>query len=381
MKTPLNVEHMKLNAKMIDFFGWDLPVQYTSTIEEHQACRKKAALFDVSHMGEIWLEGRDALFFADYLVTNDLKGAPQNKAVYALLCTNEGGVIDDLIVYPFSSDRVCLVVNASRIQEDLGWILSKKDKTFYVSVTNASSQYAQIAIQGPEAHTILEKVLGENLPKLGRFEFAEYKDMFLKKGLELFAQPSFISRTGYTGEDGYEIYLSTSSAALLWQELLRVGTPLGLKPAGLAARDTLRLEKKYPLYGQELSLTTNPLEAGLGWAVKFNKPGFFVGKDALLQIQEKRKSSPETKSSVGLLLSPGGIARPHQLLYADENAKEPIGELTSGSHSPSLGKSIGVGFLPSSLAKEGTKVYVEIRDKKIPAEVVKTPFVKSQEQS
>ncbi len=362
-RTALYDEHVKLNGRIIDFGGWELPVQYTGVIDEHLACRNAAGLFDVSHMGEFWVEGNDAEEFLNFCVSNNLKSAKPYQAQYSALCNDRGGIVDDLIVYKFSTTKFLVVVNASNTDKDFSWMKKiHSEKKFSCLFENRSAQYSQIAIQGPKAIAILQKLTDGKLSEIKTFMFAEGK---LKNGVSV-----ILGRTGYTGEDGFEIYMAWNDGPTVWKSLLEVGVSDGLKPCGLGARDTLRLEVKYPLYGQELTDETSPLEAGIGWAVKLDK-GEFMGRPYI----EKAKAAGLKKKLVGIELKEAGIPRTGYKLFTADGGRE-IGWVTSGTQSPCSKKSIGIVYLETSQSEVGNKVTVDIRGRKISAEVVPTPFYK-----
>ena len=367
-RTALFEEHQRLNGRLIDFGGWELPVQYTGVMDEHLACRQAAGLFDVSHMGEVHVEGRDSEAFLNYLVSNNVAKVAVGQAQYSVMCHPTGGIVDDLIVYRRAADRFLVVVNASNTDKDFAWMekvlaeFRAKTPGAQLSVTNESSKYTQIAIQGRIAQEILQPLTNVSLAPIKYYWFAE--------GTVLGSIPAIIARTGYTGEDGFEIYVPWSEGAKVWRALLEAGSPKGLKPCGLGARDTLRLEMKYPLYGNELNDTTTPLDAGLGWVTKLDK-GDFVGRAPLV----KQKEAGLKKALVGLTLIGRGIPRGGYKVFSEDGSQE-LGELTSGTQSPSLKTTIAIGYLPTEQAKIGTRVAVDIRGTKIPAEVIATPFYK-----
>ncbi len=360
-KTPLNAAHRALGGKMVDFGGWDMPVQYTAgVIGEHMATRTKAGLFDVSHMGEIWVEGEDAIPFVNRLTTNDVTNLVDGQAHYSALTNQRGGVVDDLLVYRFNQDKLLLVVNAGTTDKDWEWITShKKSENF--TLTNASSDYCQIAIQGPEAVGILKTLTNTNLDEIEYYHFTTGR----VDGVE-----SIISRTGYTGEDGFEIYADAESAEQLWNKLLDAGKAVGILPCGLAARNTLRLESAMSLYGHELSDDITPFEANLGWITKLKK-GDFVGSDALLEKKEKGL----VRRIAGFEMTEPGIARDGYDVYI---ADKRVGYVTSGSPAPFLKKNIGLAFLPVEFANEGQEIKIDVRGKHLSAKVVPTPFYKRQ---
>lgn len=358
-KTPLFELYQKAGAKTIDFGGWALPVQFSSIKEEHHAVRTKAGLFDVSHMGEIEVKGVGAEPFLQYLVTNDVKKLRAGEAQYTAMCYENGGTVDDLIIYKRDQDDYLLVVNASNTDKDFEWITSHAHDN--VTVENISNQIAQLAIQGPKAESILQKVTEFDLSSIGFFKF---NNDVLLDGIK-----ALVSRTGYTGEDGFEIYCPWDKAPTLWNKLLEVGEQEGLVPCGLGARDTLRFEAKLPLYGQELSKTISPIEAGIGFAVKVDKEEDFIGKAVLI---EQKKNKPSRKL-VGIEMIDKGIPRSHYEVYVNNTQ---IGEVTTGTQSPTLNKNLGLALLEKEYATLGTEVEVDIRGKRRKAVVIKSPFYK-----
>lgn len=359
-KTPLNRIHRELGGKMVDFGGWDMPVQYTAgVIEEHIRTRTAAGLFDVSHMGEIWVEGSDAIAFVNRLTTNDVTKLVDGQAQYSALTNEQGGVVDDLLVYRFGPEKLLLVVNAATTDKDWEWITSHKNNDDVV-LTNASADYCQIAIQGPRAASILQQLTDANLDEIKYYWFTTGQ----VDGIE-----SIISRTGYTGEDGFEVYASPGYAEQLWNKMLeagRYGKPDGILPAGLAARNTLRLESAMSLYGHELSDEIKPFEAGLGWITKLQK-GDFIGRDALAELKER---GPERKL-VGFEMIDRGIARDGFDVYVND---EKVGYVTSAGPAPFLKKNIGLAFLPTEFANIGQEIKIDVRGKLLTAAVIETPF-------
>jgi aminomethyltransferase len=364
-KTPLNQTHIDAGARMVDFGGWHMPVQYSGLSQEHQAVRTKAGLFDVSHMGEVLVEGVQAEEFLNYLVTNNVSKLVDGQAQYTVMCYENGGVVDDLLIYRSNREKYALCINAGNIDKDWAWIEKQSKKFPGVSVLNVSDEFSQIAIQGPLAEKILAKVTSYDLPSIKYYHFAE---------TQLFGARVILSRTGYTGEDGFEIYAPAELGTKLWNALMEAGTPLGLIPAGLGARDTLRTEMKFPLYGHEIDAETNPLEAGLGWVVKLDKPSDFLGKEAL----QKLKAAGLSRSLVGIKTMERGIPRQGYDVF-NENGSEKLGKITSGTLSPSLGYPIAIAFVKQGFQKPGTKLSVQIRDRFFPAEVIPTPFYKRPE--
>ncbi|MBC7901186.1 MAG: glycine cleavage system aminomethyltransferase GcvT [Saprospiraceae bacterium] len=361
-KTPLNEVHRELGGKMVDFGGWDMPVQYPAGVmEEHLRTRTAAGLFDVSHMGEIWVEGSDAIVFVNRLTTNDVTQLVDGQAHYSAFTNEKGGVVDDLLVYRFDQNKLLLVVNAGTTEKDWYWITShKKDED--IALTNASADYCQIAVQGPNAVGILQQLTETKLDEIKYYWFTTGR----VDGVE-----AIISRTGYTGEDGFEVYAAAEFAEHIWNMLLKTGNygdSDGILPAGLAARNTLRLESGMSLYGHELSDDITPLEAGLGWITKLQK-GDFIGRDLLAAKKEKGLD----RKLVGFEMIDRGIARDDFDVYIDD---QKVGYVTSGSPAPFLKKNIGLAFLPSEFANIGQEIKIDVRGKHLAAKVVPTPFYK-----
>lgn len=359
-KTPLNAAHRALGGKMVDFGGWDMPVQYpTGVIEEHMATRTRAGLFDVSHMGEIWVEGPDAIAFVNSITSNDVTKLVDGQAHYSTLPNADGGVVDDLLVYRFGPERILLVVNAGTTEKDWDWISSHKGE-FNVALTNASADYCQIAIQGPRATEILQRLTETDLSAIKYYWFTTGQ----VDGID-----SIISRTGYTGEDGFEVYAAADKAEQLWNKMLETGKEEGLTPCGLAARNTLRLEAGMSLYGHEISDAISPLEANLGWITKLNKVGDFVGREKIAGLKEAGLE----RKLVGFEMTEPGIARDGFDVYVNG---EKAGNVTSGSPAPFLKKNIGMAFVPTEFANVGQEIKIDVRGKQLSAVVVPTPFYK-----
>ncbi len=353
--TPIKDEHVRLGAKMVDFAGWYMPVEYKGLRHEHQVVREKVGLFDVSHMGEIRVSGPNALATLEWLTTNEVARLKAGQAQYTLFPNEKGGVVDDLIIYCIQPGREYLLcVNASNTDKDYAWCVKNNRGA---EIKNESSQWGQIAIQGPKAMELTRRVLQIEPP---HFEFREAKFK---------SEPVLVARTGYTGEDGVEVFVPTGAAVQLWRELLDVGADLGVEPIGLGARDTLRTEMKYPLYGHELSDETNPYAAGLGWVIKPEKKDF-IGRAAMLEGKEKGLK----RKLIGFKMRERGIPRQGYRLMSVDGAE--AGIVTSGTLSPTLNENIGIGYLDSSLAAVGTAINVDIRGRLVRAEVVSTPFVK-----
>jgi aminomethyltransferase len=359
-RTPLFEVYKDYGAKTIDFGGWDLPVQFSSIKEEHEAVRTRAGLFDVSHMGEIEVKGTDSLNYLQKMMTNDISKLQTGGAQYTAMCYETGGTVDDLLVYKINDNDFLLVVNASNIDKDYKWL---KDHEFgNVTVKNLSENTAQLALQGPLAETVLQKLAGEvDLKSIGFFKF--------QKDLNLNGKLALVSRTGYTGEDGFEIYCDVLDAISLWNDILKAGEENGVLPCGLGCRDTLRFEANLALYGQELSPEISPLEAGIGFAVKLKKEADFIGKEAL--ISQKENGLP--RKIVGIEMIDRGIPRHGYPVYKGD---EKIGEVTTGTQSPTLKKNIGLALITTVHGELETEVDIEIRGKRLKAKVVATPFYK-----
>ncbi|PTV97918.1 aminomethyltransferase [Halanaerobium saccharolyticum] len=355
-KTPLNQVHKNMGAKMTDFGGWEMPVEYTGIIEEHKAVRNKCGLFDVSHMGEILVSGKNAKKSLQKIIANDLNKLEKGKIIYTPICKEDGGIIDDLLVYSLQDDQFLLVVNASNIEKDYNWI--KEHLLEDTTAENLSANYAMVALQGPNSKKILTQLTDIDLNSLSYYRFREAK----VAGVNM-----IVSRTGYTGELGYELYFEPEEAEKMWDELMEAGSDFGLQACGLGARDTLRLEKIYALYGNDIDESTNPFEAGLSWTVELDK-GDFIGRKKLIDIKEnccQRKLTP-------FVIRGRGMARHGYEVYAGE---EKIGEVTSGSYSPTLEEGIGLAYLKSEHTEVGSEIEIKVRNRKIKAEVVKGPFV------
>jgi aminomethyltransferase len=355
-KTSLYETHVRLGARIIDFGGWMMPVQYSGVIEEHNAVRNEAGLFDVSHMGEFDVAGPKAEEYLNRLVTNDVSKMADGQCQYTPMCYENGTIVDDLIIYRYDTRHYMLVVNAGNIGKDWEW--AQKSLTDGVKLRNDSDDTADLALQGPKAESILQKLTAYDLKSLRKFRFAKMK---------VSGADALVSRTGYTGEDGFEIYVKSKDAAKIWDALMKAGEGT-IKPVGLGARDTLRLESAMMLYGNDIDDTTTPLEAGIDWTVKLDKKGF-TGKAAL----EKQRKDGLKKRLVGFKMAESGIAR-HG--YEAQVAGKKAGHVTSGTFSPTLKAAIGLAYLPPEHAKEGSEFDVMIRDKPAKARVVATPFIR-----
>lgn len=353
--TPLHEEHIKAGAKMIEFGGWDMPVWYTSLIQEHNMVRESVGIFDVSHMGEIEVKGKEARKFVDYLITNNVEVINTGDIVYSPMCNENGGIVDDLLAYKFSEEYILLVVNASNTEKDFNWIL-KNSKDFDVEVKNLSSEYGQIAFQGPKAEELLMNITNAPLSEMGFYTFVEADVAGVK---------SIVSRTGYTGEDGFEIYLPAEYTPKVWQELMKLAKEVNGGPAGLGCRDTLRFEAVYMLYGNDINDETTPLEAGLKWAVDLNKE--FIGKEPLLKMKEE--GLPRRLKGIEILSKVP--ARHNYKIYSGD---QEIGYVTSGSKSISTNRNLALGYLKKGFTKVGTEIEIEVRNKRVKAQVIKTPF-------
>lgn len=359
-RTPLFEVYKEYGGKTIDFGGWELPVQFSSIKDEHEAVRTKAGLFDVSHMGEVEVKGPDSLNYLQKLMTNDISKVKDGGAQYTAMCYENGGTIDDLLVYKVEDNHYLLVVNASNIEKDYNWL--EKHLEGDVTIENLSETMAQLALQGPLAEKVLQKLASEtDLSQIGFFKFQQEVVLNGKRAL--------VSRTGYTGEDGFEVYCDADDAVELWTAILEAGKDEGVIPCGLGARDTLRFEANLALYGQELSPEISPLEAGIGFAVKLNKEADFIGKEALV----KQKEAGLSRKLVGIEMVDRGIPRHGYPVYKGDAL---IGEVTTGTQSPTLKKNIGLALISSEHAGLDTEVEVEIRGKRLKAKVVPTPFYK-----
>ena len=356
-QTFLHDKHVKLGAKMVDFAGWSMPVQYSSIIEEHKTVREKAGLFDVSHMGEVFVSGKDAMEFLNSVVPQDISKLDYEKAVYCQLPNKKGGLIDDLIIYKLGILEYLVICNASRIDEDLNWLV-RNSKDFDVKIDNQSHNYSLLAVQGPLADKLLRKM-----------GLATQQDSFTIKPAKIAGVKVLASRTGYTGEDGYEILVENKHSEFLWDKILEEGAEFGIKPIGLGARDTLRLEAALHLYGNDLDENTTPIEAGLSWSVPKDKEADYNGKEV---IMNQIKNGVE-KKIVGLKMLDKSIARHEYEVYKDG---EKVGVVTSGAPSPVLGANIALAYVKNDKdICTGSTVQVMIREKLHDAEIVKRPFI------
>jgi glycine cleavage system T protein (aminomethyltransferase) len=358
-KTPLNARHRSLGARMVEFGGWDMPVEYSGIADEHMAVRTRAGLFDVSHMGEIEIAGADALKAVQHITSNDAGKLARNQIQYSALTTPQGTFVDDVLVYKMRDDHFMLVVNASNIIKDFHWITEHVAGQGDAVAVNTSSRYALLALQGPAARDILQPLTGANL--------ADLKYYWFTSG-EVANVLATISRTGYTGEDGFEIFVPPASAERLWDAILNMGKSAGLVPAGLGARDTLRLEASMRLYGNDMDETTTVLEADLGWIVGWKKTEF-LGHDVL----QKQKADGATRKLVGFEMLERAIARHGYDAYMDTTI---AGVVTSGTQTPFLKKPIGMAYLPADRTAPGTEFDIDVRGRRARATVVPMPFYK-----
>jgi aminomethyltransferase len=365
-RTPLFETHQRLGARLIDFGGWEMPVQYTSIVEEHNAVRKAAGIFDISHMGEVFVSGAGAEAFLNHALTNDIRKLTPGLGQYSLMCNERGGVVDDLYVYCLGLGNYLLIVNASRIEDDFAWLLQLQEKfspTGTVFLENKSDSYGAVALQGPATASFMDEAITAEEPMTTLTK--NQVRMIGYRGELIYA-----ARTGYTGEDGFEIIAPAPLMAGVWQSCMDAGTSHGLKPAGLGARDTLRTESCYPLYGHELNETTTPIEAGLGFFVSAEK-GEFVGSSVILP---QKANGTERKLIAFKMSGKSAPPRPDYPIFSDSG--EILGKTVSGTQSPTLGTGIGLGYVPASAAKPGTTILIEIRGNRFPAEIVKKPFYK-----
>jgi aminomethyltransferase len=371
-RTPLFAAHQRLGGKLVEFGGWEMPVLYTSIVEEHLAVRNAAGIFDISHMGEVTVSGAAAIDFLNFVLTNDIRKLAPGEGQYTLMCNERGGVVDDLYAYRLSNDVYLLIINASRIDADVSWMqaqAAKFPRQNELQLTDASHNYAAVAVQGPRVREFIEMVIpgpSDAGMRIGRVTELKKNQI---AGFPFHGLNALVSRTGYTGEDGFEITASDDSILQVWDAVLAAGEKFGVKPCGLGARDTLRTEVCYPLYGHELDENTTPIEAGLGFFVSLGK-GEFNGRSI---FAEQKANGVKKKLAAFKMTGKSAPPRPHYPIWAN-GAK--IGEVTSGTQSPSLGIGIGMGYVPPELAKPGTQIEIEIRGKRSPALVVRKPIYK-----
>lgn len=356
-RTSLFSRYEKYGGRLVDYAGWEMPVEFSGLTQEHEAVRTAAGLFDVSHMGEIEVKGKDAAAYLQHLLTNNIETMNDNQVIYTFMCYENGGVVDDLLVYRYEREHFLLVVNAANMEKDYQWILDQKGN-YIVTIENLSDQVSEMALQGPKAETTLQKLTDTDLSAIPFF--------YLKRDVKIAGANCLVSRTGYTGEDGFEIYLSHKDAPVVFDKILEVGKADGVIPIGLGARDTLRFEAALPLYGNEISQDITPLEAGFGYFVKFDK-GDFIGREVL----SRQKTDGLARKLVGFEMIENGIPRHGYEVLAD--GKE-IGFVTTGYFSPTLGKNIGFALLQKEYAELGTTVEIQIRKKTAKAKVVDKRF-------
>jgi aminomethyltransferase len=373
-RTPLFKAHQKLGARLVEFGGWEMPVQYSSIMDEHQAVRTAAGLFDISHMGEVFVSGRSAELFLNRVLTNDARKLAIGAGQYTLMCNERGGVLDDLYAYRLRDLEYLLIVNASRIEPDFSWLqeqLRQSSLQADVQLREASDDFGAIAAQGPKVSAFIDECF--RAPSCGGTAVRQ-PSLLVKNQIAEFSwneHSVWISRTGYTGEDGFEIVAPAALIEVVWERLLEAGQPHGLKPAGLGARDTLRTEMCYPLYGHELDENTSPIEAGLGYFVSFDKGGF-VGRQVLA---EQKSQGVKKRCAAFKMTDKSAPPRPQYPIWS--GAKDtPIGTVVSGTQSPSLSVGIGLGYVPPDFAKPGTPIQIEIRGKRAAAVVVAKPIYK-----
>lgn len=357
-RTPLLDTYTKYGGKVIDFAGWALPVEFEGIITEHNAVRNVAGLFDVSHMGELIIKGEDAFKFIQHLITNDISILEDNQVLYTFMCYVHGGIVDDLLVYKFAQDEYLLVVNASNTKKDYTWIV-ENSKDFSVIIENISDITCQLAFQGPKAQEILQKIVNVDL--------SEIKFFYCMRNVEVNGKKCLVSRTGYTGEDGFEIYTAPEDVVELWDKILEIGKEEGVKPIGLGARDTLRFQAILPLYGNEISQNISPIEAGLGFFVKINKEEF-IGKDVLI----KQKTEGTIRKLIAFEMRERGIPRHGYKVMA---GNKDIGFVTTGYMLPGSGRTVGLAIVETEFSQIGTEILIAVRNRCIKAEVVKKSFI------
>ncbi len=366
-RTPLYSCHQELGARFTEFGGWSMPVQYSGLVDEHLTVRNQVGLFDVSHMGEIFIRGPNALPFLQYLTSNDVSKLTPGRAQYSLLLNPQGGAVDDIIVYQLKDEEYLLCVNASNIEKDYHWLLThSRRKTI---IEDASPSYGQIAIQGPKAQNLLERIFPSQAFDLKSFPSFQVESVSTntttpKKGI--------VARTGYTGEDGFELFCAAADTPSFWKMLITEGAQFGVKPAGLGARDTLRLEAGFPLHGHELSDIISVLSSGLGWVVKFNKEDF-IGRESLL----KEKEQGSKIKLIGFEVCEPGIVRGEMKIFSPKGQE--IGWATSGTKPPTVNRAIGLAFVETEYATLGTELLAEVRGRKLAIQVIKVPFYKRKE--
>jgi len=357
-KTVFHRYHSELGAKMVHFAGFEMPLEYNGVRNEHIGVRNGSGIFDISHMGEIWVKGSTAYDLVQKITSNDLGKLQPGKVQYTCFPNESGGIVDDLLVYMYEQDKYLLVVNAANVEKDYQWILSHNHSG--ATVENASDRISQLAVQGPGAKELLQKLTPVNLDEVPYYQFVTGEIGGMKEVI--------ISNSGYTGAGGYELYMYNEEGPGLWEAIMEAGAGEGLIPCGLASRDTLRMEMGFCLYGNDIDDTTSPLEAGLGWITKFTEGNDFINREAL---EAQKKRGPDRRL-VGFQLTERGIPRQHYPMF--DLRGNPLGKVTSGTLSPMLGEGIGMGYIPSAYADPGTEILIGIRNKQIPAQVVRPPF-------
>jgi aminomethyltransferase len=357
--TALNEIHKKSGGKMVEFAGFEMPIEYSGIKDEHMTVRESVGVFDVSHMGEFWIKGPNALELVKKITSNDPKLLTPGQAQYSCFPNGKGGIVDDLLVYSYEPEKYLLVVNAANIEKDWNWVVSLNDVG--AELENASDRISQLAIQGPKAMATLQKLTDINLSEIKFYTFVTGKIAGIDDVI--------ISATGYTGAGGFELYFRNEVADEMWKAIFEAGKEFGIKPIGLGARDTLRLEMGYCLYGNDIDDTTSPIEAGLGWITKFNNGRKFIDRDYLMM----QKTEGVSRKLRGFVMQERGIPRHHYELVNSEGRV--IGKVTSGTMSPVLNKGIGMGYVAKEYSAFGTQIFVKIRNKNIPAEIVKLPFI------
>ena len=357
-KTPFYDKLVAAGGRMVSFAGYQMPVQFQGLMDEHKKVREAVGVFDVSHMGRVAVKGKGALAFLNHLVTNDVTSLELYQALYTPMCYPDGGIVDDLLIYRFP-DLYLVVINAANNAKDQAW-MREHAKGFDIEIIDRTDIVAQLAVQGPKSEQVLQKLTSANLASIGFYGGIE---------AELAGEKTFIARTGYTGEDGFELYFYADKAEKVWDKLFEAGKSEGISPIGLGARDTLRLEMKYALYGNDIDKTTNPVEAGLSWVVKFDKPEF-IAKDVLVKVKEQKPP----RRLICLEITGSGIPRQHDAVLS---GAQKVGEVTSGTISPSLRKGIAMAYVKSAFTKEGTELLIATRRGQEKAVVVKPPFYKN----
>ena len=354
-KLPLHSEHERFGARFGAFGEWFVPLYYTSVIEEHETVRNGVGVFDISHMGEFYVRGKDARSVINHWITNDMEKLVPGKALYSPVCRENGGIVDDVVVMEINPEEYLIVVNAANIEKDFDWFQSHLEGN--ARLENESDQTALLAIQGPKSRSVVSALLGVDLKAISYYHFVKFDSAF---------GPILLSETGYTGEEGYEVFCGLNQAPALWKRLMAVGAPLGLKPVGFGARDTLRLESRFLLYGHDMTDETTPLEAGLIWTIGWNKNDF-LGKKAL----EAQRKQGIVRKLAGFQVEGRGIAREGCAVMVHGRS---IGSVTSGTYSPTIKKSIGLAYVAPQFAEPGQQIEIEIREKFHRAQIVKTPF-------